>query len=48
MGDKVPEAMRKESLDDYRMGLLKDAKGAAAAQEGKGKRGEGQGGESQG
>ena len=26
MGDKVPEAMRKESLDDYRMGLLKELK----------------------
>ena len=26
MGDKVPEEMRKESLDDYRMGLLKELK----------------------
>ena len=26
MGDKVPEELRKESLDDYRMGLLKELK----------------------
>lgn len=26
MGEKVPEDMRKESLDDYRMGLLKELK----------------------
>ena len=26
MGDKVPEEMRRESLDDYRMGLLKEIK----------------------
>jgi len=26
MGDKVPEEMRRESLDDYRMGLLKELK----------------------
>jgi len=27
MGKKVPEEMRKESLDDYRIGLLKELKG---------------------
>jgi len=26
MGDKVPEELRNESLDDYRMGLLKELK----------------------
>ena len=26
MGDKVPEELRKESLDDYRMGLFKELK----------------------
>jgi len=25
-GDKVPEEMRRESLDDYRLGLLKELK----------------------